>query len=228
MKGNMKITGYGFSVVGGRETNQDSFLVDNKQGLYAVADGVGGGLRGEEASKMAVDGLGKKFKHGELLKPVIVELAAEVLQEALDSCNGQPLMGTTLTTIQVTDNLLHLCHVGDSRAYLFDGEVLRQLTQDHEFYDEDSGGAVLASYLGLDTRVHELTIQEETLEVQPEQAVLLCSDGLYKQLPEMQFVQMMREGLTDPPKLIEALCNQASKVEYSDNITIVLVIFSPA
>lgn len=224
----MKITGYGFSVIGGRETNQDSFLVDNRNKLYAVADGVGGGLRGEEASKMAVDGLQQKVKVGELLRPVMTALAAEVLQEALDSCNGQALMGTTLTTVQITDTLLHLCHVGDSRAYLFDGEALRQLTQDHEFYDEESGGAVLASYLGLDTRVHELTIQEETLEVQPGQAVLLCSDGLYKQLPEMQFVQMMREGLSDPPKLIEALCNQASKVEYSDNITIVLVTFSEA
>jgi len=186
---------------------------------------VGGGLRGEEASKMSVDGLQKKFKPGELLKPVMIELAADVLKEALDSCNGQALMGTTLTTVQVTENLLHLCHVGDSRAYLFDGEALRQLTQDHEFYDEESGGAVLASYLGLDTRVHELTIQEETLDVHPGQAVLLCSDGLYKQIAEMQMVQMLREGLSEPAKLIESLCSQAAKVEHSDNVTVVLVVF---
>ncbi|NBW98165.1 serine/threonine-protein phosphatase, partial [bacterium] len=62
----MKVTGFGYSVIGGRETNQDSFLVNNENKLYAVADGVGGGLRGEEASKMAVEGLQKKYRPGEL------------------------------------------------------------------------------------------------------------------------------------------------------------------
>jgi protein phosphatase len=221
----MKVTGYGFSVIGGREMNQDSFLVDNNLKLYAVADGVGGGLRGEEASKMAVDGLQKNYQPGELLKPVIERLAADVLKEALESCGGQALMGTTLTAVQATDNLIHLCHVGDSRAYLFDGTSLRQLTEDHEFYDEESKGAVLCSYLGLDTRVHPLLIQEETIDVKPGQALLICSDGLYKQIPEMQLVNKLRTDISHPTNLLEQLCNEASKVEYSDNITIVLLIF---
>jgi serine/threonine protein phosphatase PrpC len=221
----MKITGYGYSVIGGRETNQDSFLVDNNVKLYAVADGVGGGLRGEEASKMAVDGLQKKYIPGELLKPVITQLADDVLKEALESCNGQALMGTTLTAVQLTDNLIHLCHVGDSRAYLFDGSALQQLTEDHEFFDEESKGAVLSSYLGLDTRVHQLTVLEESIEAKPGQALLLCSDGLYKQMSEMQLVTHLRNHLSEPQKLLEQLCHEASKVEYSDNITIVLVLF---
>ncbi|MFM8270029.1 MAG: PP2C family protein-serine/threonine phosphatase [Pseudomonadota bacterium] len=221
----MKITGFGHSVIGGRETNQDSFLIDNNLKLYAVADGVGGGLRGEEASKMAVDGLQKKYKPGELLKPVVTQLADDVLKEALESCNGQPLMGTTLTTVQITDNLIHLCHVGDSRAYLFDGSVLQQLTEDHEFFDEESKGPVLSSYLGLDTRVHPLSILEDTIEAKAGQALLLCSDGLYKQISEMDLVSRLREQLAEPQKLLERLCNEASKVEYSDNITIVLIVF---
>lgn len=221
----MKITGYGHSVIGGRETNQDSFLVDNNLKLYAVADGVGGGLRGEEASRMAVDGLQKKYKPGELLKPVVTQLADEVLKEALESCNGQALMGTTLTTVQITDNLIHLCHVGDSRAYLFDGSAIQQLTEDHEFFDEESNGPVLSSYLGLDTRVHSLTILEDTIEAKAGQALLLCSDGLYKQITEMDLVTRLREHLHEPAKLLEQLCHEASKVEYSDNITIVLVVF---
>ncbi|NBV50141.1 serine/threonine-protein phosphatase [bacterium] len=221
----MKVTGFGYSVIGGRETNQDSFLVDNENKLYAVADGVGGGLRGEEASKMAVEGLQKKYRPGELLKPVVVQLAEEVLQEALESCNGQALMGTTLTAVQVTDNLAHLCHVGDSRAYLFDGSAIQQLTEDHEFYDEESQGAVLASYLGLDTRVHSLTVLEDSREVKAGQALLLCSDGLYKQMSEMQLVSTLRQGLQEPQKVLEKLCLEASKTEYSDNITIVLILF---
>lgn len=221
----MKITGYGYSVIGGRETNQDAFLIENNLKLYAVADGVGGGLRGEEASKMAVDGLLKKYRPGELLKPVVSQLAEDVLKEALESCNGQALMGTTLTTVQITDNLIHLCHVGDSRAYLFDGSAIQQLTEDHEFFDEESNGAVLSSYLGLDTRVHQLTILEDTIEAKAGQALLLCSDGLYKQMTEMQLVAHLRNHLNEPEKLLEQLCHEASKVEYSDNITIVLVVF---
>ena len=53
----MQAKGYGHSVIGSREMNQDSFIIDNALGLYAVADGVGGGMRGEVASKMAVEGL---------------------------------------------------------------------------------------------------------------------------------------------------------------------------
>ncbi len=219
----MKITGYGFSVIGGRETNQDSFLVDNTLHLFAVADGVGGGLRGEEASKMAVDGLQKNFQPGETLKPLIEKLAGDVLQEALESCNGQALMGTTLTAAQVTNNLVHVCHVGDSRAYLFDGTSLKQLTEDHEFFDEENQSLVLSSYLGLDTRIHELKIQEETFDMQPGQAVLLCSDGLYKQIAEMNLVNHLRTKLGEPQKLLESICEEASKVEYSDNITVVLI-----
>jgi len=221
----MKITGYGYSVIGGREMNQDSFLVDNTLCLYAVADGVGGGLRGEEASKMAVDGLKNQHHSGETLKPLIEKLAAAVLQEALESCNGQALMGTTLTAAQVTEGLVHIGHVGDSRAYLFDGTVLKQLTEDHEFFDEEAQSPVLCSYLGLDTRVHELKIQEETFEASPGQALLLCSDGLYKQISEMKLVQYLREELTEPEKLLEKMCEEASKVEYSDNITEVLITF---
>lgn len=221
----MKVIGYGFSVIGGREMNQDSFLVDNESKLYAVADGVGGGLRGEEASKMAVDGLKKQYQPGELLKPVIEQLAAQVLKEALESCGGQALMGTTLTTVHVKDGFIHLCHVGDSRAYLFDGSAIQQLTEDHEFFDEDSGGPVLSSYLGLDTRVHALSIQEETLEAKSGQALLLCTDGLYKQISEMDLVSSLRNQMAEPEVLIEQLCNAASKVEYSDNVTIVLIRF---
>jgi serine/threonine protein phosphatase PrpC len=220
----MKVTGYGHSVIGGREMNQDSLLVDNNLKLYAVADGVGGGLRGEEASKMAVEGLQADYKPGELLKPVIEKLAEKVLKEALESCNGQALMGTTLTAIQVTDNLVHLCHVGDSRAYRFDGSALQQLTEDHEFYDENLGGPVLASYLGIDTRVHPLTVLEETIEVKAGQAILLCSDGLYKQVTEMQIVDKIRQHSDNPTKLLEELCTEAAKAEYSDNITIVYLV----
>jgi serine/threonine protein phosphatase PrpC len=114
---------------------------------------------------------------------------------------------------------------GKSVVFLSRIHSLRILLEDHEFFDEESKGAVLSSYLGLDTRVHQLTVLEESIEAKPGQALLLCSDGLYKQMSEMQLVTHLRNHLSEPQKLLEQLCHEASKVEYSDNITIVLVLF---
>lgn len=219
----MQIKGFGHSVVGGREMNQDAFLADDQKQLYAVADGVGGGLRGEVASKMSVDGLQAAYQPGAELKPIVENLAAAVLKEALESCGGEALMGTTLTCFQITGDYAHLCHVGDSRAYLYDGVHLKQLTSDHESYDENLGGAVLCSYLGLDTRVYNLTVQTELIELKPGYRLLLCSDGLYKQLDDMQIVNYIRDQKDQPEELLKTLCRQAAKAEYSDNVTVVYI-----
>src|SRR4051812_16046181 len=106
----MKVTGYAKSVVGSREMNQDSFLVDDGKALYAVADGVGGGLRGEVASKMATDGLKELAPTPQTLRSTITKLQERVLKEALDSI-GEALMGTTLTTLLLSDEQAYLGHV---------------------------------------------------------------------------------------------------------------------
>lgn len=218
----MKVTGYAKSVIGGREGNQDSFLCMNDRGLFAVADGVGGGLRGEVASQMAVEGLKALPQGSTELRPVFEQIQNAVLKEALDSL-GEALMGTTLTAALVKDGNLYLCHVGDSRCYLFSDPVLRALTIDHEIYDEALGGAVLASYMGIPHDVHPLTIQQETVPVQPGNKVLLCSDGLYKQVDEPRIVQLIKEQGATPEKLLETLTSEAARAPYSDNVTVVYV-----
>src|SRR4051812_37511048 len=112
--GRMRIQGYARSVIGGREMNQDAFLVNNDKKLYAVADGVGGGLKGEVASQMAVEGLDAHCKTASELRATITTLQEAVLKEALETI-GEALMGTTLTAVLIDNGSVNLCHVGDSR-----------------------------------------------------------------------------------------------------------------
>ncbi|MBM4302820.1 MAG: serine/threonine-protein phosphatase [Deltaproteobacteria bacterium] len=218
----MKTTGYYHSVVGGREQNEDSYLSDDSLGLYAVADGIGGGLKGEVASKMAVDGLRTHCQERNSLRDIFKVLQEEILNEANETLGGA-LMGTTLSCVEINEDKATICHVGDSRVYFFDGQVLRQMTEDQEFYDDHIKATVLNSYLGLDSDIHPLRISQETLTVASGQRFLIASDGLFKQMNDMRIVTLIRENLTTPQKLVELLCDEASMVEHSDNVTVVYV-----
>ena len=218
----MKFKGFAHSVVGGREQNEDSYLIDDLQGLYAVADGIGGGLKGEVASQMAVEGLRDRRKSFDSLKDIFHSLQADILQESLETLGGA-LMGTTLSCVQIEEDKATICHVGDSRVYFFDGNVLRQMTEDQEIYDEHLRGTVLNSYLGIESDIHPLRIVQETISIGPGQSLLLASDGLFKQMSDMRIVNLIRENNGNPDKLVHQLCEEASHTEQSDNVTVVYV-----
>lgn len=223
----MQWKGFAATALGSREMNQDAFLVNDQRGLYAVADGVGGGARGEVASKMAVDGLEHQHPDdGTRLSRTIEKLQEAVLKEALDSL-GDALMGTTLTSIHLIGQCAELCHVGDSRLYLYSENLLRAMTEDHETFDETFQGPVLSSYLGLPPEYYPLKIQEEMIPIRPGDRLLLCSDGLYKQIPERKIQEYIQKHLTDGQALVNLLVDEASRAEHSDNVTVVYVQIDP-
>ena len=153
----MRITGWGASDVGRkRHHNEDSFLCNNELGLYAVADGMGGHLGGERASRMAVEILEKEIERarkqgllanpgqampGEphpisaLLRRAVIEADRHIYEAALanPALSG---MGTTLTALLFWGGHVHLGHVGDSRAYLYRDGRARQLSEDHSWIQE--------------------------------------------------------------------------------------------
>src|SRR5580765_8449970 len=129
----MKIRGWGASDVGRkREHNEDSFLCDDTLGLYAVADGMGGHLGGERASRMAVEIVASRIataaredSSGGGDRPDLATTLRRAVGEAdraiYDSALVDPAvagMGTTLTVLLFADRRAHVTHVGDSRAYL--------------------------------------------------------------------------------------------------------------
>lgn len=222
----------GRSVIGAREGNQDAMLVDAEHGVFAVADGVGGGYRGDVASAIGVAEVSLLPKTEPLSKS-FHNAQKRVLEDAMENL-GQALMGSTLTAIRFESGNCELSHVGDSRCYRYEPPLLRLLTVDHEFYDEASGGPVLSSYLGLDPALGPITLHEDRFPIHGRSGFLICSDGLYKQLSEARIVELIEQHQalgteTAPPALpaiealVEQLVEEASRAQYSDNVTAVFI-----
>jgi PPM family protein phosphatase len=218
----MRLKGHGFSVVGSREMNQDSYLIRDDRGIYAVADGVGGGMRGEVASRMAIEGLEKLTESSHEFKKIFGELQARVYKESMDVF-GEAVMGTTLTAVGIKGSEMEICHVGDSRCYLYTSALLQQLTEDQDHFDEQLQASVLASYLGIPEDTYPLRIFQEKVLVSPGHRLLLCSDGLYRQLNEVQMATLIKKHISEPGVLVKNLCEEAAKHEYSDNVTVIYV-----
>ena len=142
-----------------RDHNEDSYLSNEALGLYAVADGMGGHLGGERASRMAVEILEKEIEAlGETLTegtapggpaesggtphPVAVALREATLKAAAAIHREAQLhpertgMGTTLSAALFHGDHVTICHVGDSRVYLLREGTVRQLTEDHSWIQE--------------------------------------------------------------------------------------------
>lgn len=140
-----------------RGTNEDSYGIDKKLGLFVVADGMGGHAAGEIASKMAIDvimdyikrtvssnepyltGFNSRYSRtGNRLSSAVI-LANQLISDTATNRQDWQGMGTTLVAAWLPDPnspLLSIAHVGDSRAYLLRHGDLRQLTTDHSLVEE--------------------------------------------------------------------------------------------
>jgi len=175
----MKIRGWGLTDVGRkRDHNEDSFLCDDDAGLYLVADGMGGHLGGERASRMAVDivarHIGKTLAAG--MAPAIATettgqaetaTAEQTLKAAVheadrtiyDSALADPAvagMGTTLTALFFHEGRALVGHVGDSRAYLYRDGRIRQLTEDHSWIQEQVRAGLLSAEEAKESRFRNI------------------------------------------------------------------------
>lgn len=175
-----------------REKNQDFlFYGTNGLGTYAiVADGMGGHLGGEHASKMAVTKLAKKLDSSEIIQ--VKTWIQEINKELYDYSLKKPKlrgMGTTLTMALINNSILYLGHVGDSRAYLLRNNELCQLTTDHSFVqelinigditEEEANNHPRKNILTQAVGTSEaLNIQMIRQEIYDRDILLLCSDGL--------------------------------------------------
>jgi serine/threonine protein phosphatase PrpC len=139
-----------------RRHNQDSFLIDPPLGLFAVADGMGGGARGEVASALAcsavqeairelrreVDAMGLEPSLPDLkrlskwLEFAVLRGCKEVFDASTALVGESGRMGTTIDVIWSVGKHVFTAHVGDSRIYRIRNGVAEQLTQDHTMIAE--------------------------------------------------------------------------------------------
>ncbi|MBQ7519056.1 MAG: serine/threonine-protein phosphatase, partial [Clostridia bacterium] len=122
-----------------REQNEDTVLTDEQNGLYILADGMGGHQAGEVASALAADTLLERLKDAEpaqgTLHAAIAAANAAVYEQQLNNAD-QAGMGTTLTVLWDAGDHVLLGHVGDSRAYVYMQGRLRQVSKDHSMVGE--------------------------------------------------------------------------------------------
>jgi serine/threonine protein phosphatase PrpC len=243
----MKPRGWSATDVGQkRDHNEDSLLCNDKLGLYAVADGMGGHQGGEQASRMAVEVLEKEMARRlsqKKLDGVASAGVAEAMRDATilasraiyDSAQDSPEragMGTTLTGLCFHGGTLTLCHVGDSRAYLLRDGRARQLTEDHSWIQEQvragllsPGDAIVSRFRNIITRSvgFEPTVAPDlfTMPVEAGDCYLICSDGLSNYLSVDEIGRVL--GTQFYSEAGQALVEIANQRGGDDNITCVVV-----
>jgi serine/threonine protein phosphatase PrpC len=220
-----------------RKHNEDAFAVDSDRGLFAIADGMGGYAAGEVASQLAIDILVRAYRDQDFGGTPIEGLPrrGDELVRAVQTANGAILhqarsneaqsgMGTTIVAARFSPNRqrVYIAHVGDSRVYRIRDHQLSQLTTDHTLGAAGVTGpsaAKLSRAVGVFDEVEvDLTVDEPRVG----DYYLLCSDGLFKMVPEND-IQRLVEGEKDLDATAARLVDEANARGGKDNVSVIVV-----
>ena len=216
-----------------RKHNEDAILIRDEVGLWVVADGLGGHSAGDYASSMIVERLGALPRAGsvfdfiEAIEDTLVQINADLLRTA--TTRGVDLIGSTVVVL-VHDREFMLCGwVGDSRAYCFEENRLRQITRDHVHGGEDdithygappqAGSGVLTRAVGAE---EQLFVDWVIASNRPGTEFVLCSDGINKEMSDAELADECRRN-QHPQDLIVSLFGLAMSRAGRDNISAVAV-----
>ncbi len=217
-----------------RAANQDSFFLGATPygALALVADGMGGHVSGERASRKARDALVQALKNGSKYPPLAIARAVQRANlEIFDHAAAHPEdhgMGTTLTLVLIDDHLALVGHVGDSRAYLIRDGTITQLTRDHSWVADRVRQGLLS---GDEARRHQwrniitnsvgtqptLRLELSALTLQAGDRLLLCSDGLSLLLADELLLQIVQQ--TPLEDAARELVRRADERGSPDNVT---------
>jgi len=188
---------------------------------------MGGHASGEVASQTAITAIRDLLESlsGDHLLPSEA-LAAELVEYAHDRVRAEMeelrIGGTTLTLALLWRASCFVGHVGDSRAYLVRQGRLERLTRDDTMEGQGMGtgaGTALLQAVGMSDSVRVSTAR---LEVQPGDTLVLCSDGLYKELREDDICAVINSS-ADPQTACAELVQAALAAGGSDNVTVCAV-----
>lgn len=217
-------------------------------GVYAVADGMGGHEAGEVASKLAVRTAVRNFMDHltgattNELSPDMpdnyrhwLESAATLANQMVrnKSAEDETNMGTTLVMAVVVGSDVHIVNVGDSRAYLVSQDGMQQVTKDHSYVQRlvDVGAIspeeaehhprrnMLTKAIGAED---DLSVDLYTEHLTEDQYLLLCSDGLTKELSDDEIHRTIIEA-ESPRVACQKLVERTNEAGGNDNIAIVIV-----
>lgn len=222
-----------------REINEDFYYIPNEnENLYIVADGMGGHLAGETASKMAVEIISEEIKklsfnnEKELIdgfQDVIKKTNRIIYKKSVEDIKLRG-MGTTLSLGYIYNNKLYYTNIGDSRIYKIDTDI-KQITKDDSFvnYLVELGEItpdeakthpkknVITKALGtsenIDVEMMSFNLQHEK--------ILICSDGLTNMVSDEEILEVL--NTTTFENSVDVLMDRALKAGGVDNITIIII-----
>jgi serine/threonine protein phosphatase PrpC len=221
-----------------RTLNEDHYVARPDEGLWVVADGMGGHNGGEIASELASTTVGQAF----------VQHSIDGLIEAVEKANSAVRragaddpelsgMGTTVVALAVVDHegseVLAIANVGDSRCYRWADGELDQVTTDHSLVAEmvregslSPEEAAVHPQRNIVTRVlgvnDEVPVDVFAVDPYPGDRYLLCSDGLFNEVPERTIAGVLR-SIDNPREVADELVHLAIDGGGRDNITVVVV-----
>lgn len=217
-----------------RGNNEDCYLADPSLNLWVMADGVGGEDAGEVASQIVCNVIQSEIKLGHGLEDAI-HMAHKAVQQSPEDGVGTPGMATTVVVLLVHGSDYQISWVGDSRAYLWSGGELSQLTHDQSLVQRLLDENVITEEEAQHHPRRNLVIQaigQENLDaVEVETArgkfkegdiILLCSDGLSDYVSDEEIKRLLVET-SDEQELVDRLVAAALATEGKDNITVLAV-----
>ena len=232
----------------GRERNEDAYVLQVAQGLFAVCDGMGGSSAGDVASQMVAATLlyerqalervsAPGLDHGD--SPPEGWLAHAVRKSNLAIFNdGQRNpdrrgMGTTVVSAWLQGDIASIASVGDSRAYLWRDYRFEALTHDHTLLEA-------LAHEGLDVSREELPedprdillrvvggepdveVDVVDIPIRPGDYLILCSDGLTRIVSD-PIVSASIARLRDPQRICDHLVRAAARSGATDDVTVLIV-----
>lgn len=240
---------YGVTDVGcHRKDNQDSCAfreLGGQAALLVVCDGMGGAQAGSVASALAVEtfsaAVEEQFSAGapkddpgwwDDILAVACDRANRRVYELSQTKPEYEGMGTTLVAALALPGVSHVVNVGDSRCYLIEHELIRQVTVDHSLVQllVDRGEItaeearvhprknLITRALGVDSEVDCDLLRIET---GPGSRLLLCSDGLTNVLTDQALLQASIDE-AEPEELCRSLLRMTLEQGAPDNVTVVL------
>lgn len=226
--------------------NQDYFVYDffdDKTAYIVVCDGMGGANAGNIASKTATLFVQNQVRNGfnekmdskaikRLLENAVSNANLQVFSISTDNENYSG-MGTTILAAIIKENVLHLVHAGDSRAYLIkDSDEIVQLSKDHSIVQNMIEKGLISKD---EARIHPkrnvitralgvsetLELDYIELELGQNDKLLLCTDGLTGFVDDLVIKTIIGNSKTEIES-VERLIQVANDNGGKDNITAVL------
>jgi len=233
-----------------RDTNEDSYLIRADLGLFAVADGMGGGHAGASASRVALDAVASYlYTHREVLEvdvqdvqpidalPPLVDGAFQAASlRVFNQASAVPrpvgqLLASTVSMLVLTGSRGVVAHVGDSRIYLLRDREIYLISEDHNHLQvliKNGLDPILAARVPNARALTRVVGAQARVEVDtlsfvplPEDIFFLCTDGLYGLVSREEIGALLRsDDLAEVPDRFISLARERGA---PDNVTAMVV-----